>query len=322
MTSRSRGVRWCGACSSIDIHKNRSPIRWHLCACSSPSEPSRENVSGEGDNDVTKAFEVASPFGPGETRSRAMASPGSDRSEDITNLMRRTSSLKVGKAVVSTPNGWPPGFGGPDPDGEASAQGSTTEAASTSVEPPSTPPAAIPSSTSLQDLSGAGRQGGTPAGGRRLTAKSVPFWERELHKPKGEGVAQEDGGGIGATLSNSATESGAPAPADGESSKQHRRTSSAPLEISPGLLRTAAGAAGGAPPVATRHAPNPNKCSIVTEHLRGGTTKPPARAEGSAAGSASEAVSSRFSFGRAPKLPFTKSFSKLGGSKPKSFSKS
>lgn len=250
-----------------------------------------------------------------------LPSPGSDRSEEVTNLIRRTSSLKVGKAVVSTPDGWPPGFGaGPSGD-EASAQGSTTEAASTSVEPPSTPPATIPSSTSLQDLSGAGRQGGTPAGGRRLTAKSIPFWERELHKPKGEGAAHEDGGGIGAMLSNSAREPDAPAPADGESSKQHRRTSSAPLEISPGLLRTAAGAAGGAPSVATRHAPNPNKCSIVTEHLRGGTTKPP-RAEGSAAGSASEAVSSRFSFGRTPKLPFSKSFSKLGGSKPKSFSKS
>eukprot|EP00964_Phaeocystis_antarctica_P157820 scaffold128199_cov63-Phaeocystis_antarctica.AAC.1 len=250
-----------------------------------------------------------------------MLSPGSDRSEEVTNLIRRTSSLKVGKAVVSTPDGWPPGFGGPAPGGEASAQGSTAEAASTSVEPPSTPPAAIPTSTSLQDLSGVGREGGTPAGGgRRLTAKSIPFWERE--KPKGEGAAQKDGGGIGATLSNSGIESGAPAPADGESSKQHRRTSSAPLEISPGLLRTAAGAAGGAPAAATRHAPNPNKCSIVTEHLRGGTTKPPARAEGSAAGSASETVSSRFSFGRAPKLPFSKSFSKLGGSKPKSFSKS
>jgi len=245
-----------------------------------------------------------------------MLSPESNRSEEVAALIRRSSSLKVGKAVVSTPDGWPPGFSGPAP----SAQGSTTEAASTSVEPPSTPLAAVPSSKSSQDLSGAG-QGGTPAGGRRLTAKSIPFWERELHKPKGEGAAQEGGGRIGATLpSNSATESGAPEPADGESSRQHRRTSSAPLEISPGLLRAAAGGAGTS--AATRHAPNPNKCSIVAEHLRGGTTMPPARAEGAAAGSASDAVSSRFSFGRSPKLPFSKSFSKLGGSRPKSFSKS
>ena len=252
----------------------------------------------------------------------AMLSPESNRSEEVAALIRRTSSLKVGKAVVSTPDGWPPGFSGPAPSGAASAQGSTTEAASTSVEPPSTPPAAIPSSKSSQELSGPG-QGGTPAGGRRLTAKSIPFWERELHKPKGEGAAQEGGGRIGATLpSNSATESGAPAPADGESSKEHRRTSSAPLEISPGLLRAAAGGAGGGPSAATRHAPNPNKCAIVAEHLRGGTTMPPARAEGAAAGSASDAVSSRFSFGRSPKLPFSKSFNKLGGSRPKSFSKS
>ena len=144
---------------------------------------------------------VCSPFAVAglvsiERRVCAMLSPESNRSEEVAALIRRTSSLKVGKAVVSTPDGWPPGFSGPAPSGAASAQGSTTEAASTSVEPPSTPPAAIPSSKSSQELSGAG-QGGTPAGGRRLTAKSIPFWERELHKPKGEGAAQEGGGDAG-----------------------------------------------------------------------------------------------------------------------------
>ena len=286
-------MRWCGVCSSNNVGRQLS-AQYPLLA----SPRGEKKVAGY-------------PLSPHQNVQRAPTIPPLCRERLAPSMERAVSlrSTKVGKAAIATPKGWPPGVA-KQSVGVAAAQGSTADASS-SVAPSMSESSSAPSAASApsapsapaaaQDVSEPTGRGGTPVGGRRLASKSKPFWERELQRHQDS--AQVDGTGAPALANGDA-----PAPANGDSSKQHRRTSSEPLVISPGLLNGSLESVDLAPRLgaspASRH--TPVKRSVFKEHLRGGADRSPA---GSLPKSPTDAGGSWRV--RGPRLPFSKSFSKM-----------